>query len=711
MTLTETRLATFLNPGTIAIVGASETPGKIGSRLVTTLQRNGYPGTIWPVNPGRATIHGLPAFANLAALPAPADLAILCVPAPSIPEALEDGAARGIANFIIVSSGFAETGPEGAVLQERVMQIGRSHGLNISGPNSEGFYNVPGRIAATFSPAVNIDPGKPGPRPRVGVVAQSGGLGFAIYNRGRAEGLDFSTIASVGNQADLELVDYAEALLDDPDTSVIALFAEGLQNPERFKAFARRAAELNKPVVIAKVGSSQAGKRAVESHTGSLSGSDSAYDAVFDRYGVIRVHSVEEMLEVSAMFTRYPRVAGNRVAVISSSGGTAAWLTDTAEFHGLTLPVIDEARQSQLKEFIPSFGATGNPIDLTGHGMNGISRSLEILGNSPDIDALIVAGSFAHEGRLSLEGEAIRDLSRSLGKPVLLYTYSKTSEAARSLLDGWELHHFSSMDGVCRAVAAGVRYARFQQANSLDELDRLAVEPRRDSGLADRAQPVLTEHEAAQVLTAYGLPLAGGELVHDAEAAIAAAGRLGWPVVAKIQSPQIPHKTEADGVALNLANAHDLRVGVDRIFAAARAYAPDAELQGVLIQPMLKPGLELIAGVKADPDFGPVVMCGLGGIHVELFRDIAFASAPLTLEDARKMLASLKASPLLDGVRGAAPRDREAMADLLVRLGRFADDNRDLIDEIDLNPVFVHETGKGVSIADALIVLKGDTHG
>lgn len=711
MTSSANRLSTFLNPATIAIVGASESPGKIGSRLITTLRGNGYAGTIWPVNPGRKTIHDLPAFADIDALPAPADLAILCVPAPAIPDALEAGARKGIDNFIVVSSGFAEIGPEGAALQERMLEIGRTHGLNISGPNSEGFYNVTARIAATFSPAVNIDPGQPGTRPRVGVVAQSGGLGFAIYNRGRADGLEFSTIASVGNQADLELVDYAEALLDDPDTAVIVLFAEGLRNPARFEAFARRAAQMNKPVIIAKVGGSEAGKRAVESHTGSLSGAESAYDAVFARYGVIRVRSVEEMLDVAAMFTRYPRVTGNRVAVISSSGGTAAWLTDTAEAYGLSLPVIDDARQEQLKEFIPSFGSTGNPIDLTGHGMNGISRSLEILGTSPDIDALIVAGSFAHEGRLSLEGEAIRDLSRSLGKPVLLYTYSKTSRNARALLDGWDLHHFPSMDGVCRALSAGVRYARFQAQNSLDELDRLAARARIDSGLAGRKHPVLCEYEAARIFADYGLPLAGGELVQDADGAVAAADRLGWPVAAKIQSPQIPHKTEAGGVALNLKDAPALREAVGRILASAKTCAPDADIHGVLIQPMLKPGLELIAGVKSDPDFGPVVMCGLGGIHVELFRDLAFGPAPLTLGEARAMLASLKASPMLDGMRGAAPRDREAMADLLVKLSHFADDNRDLIDEIDLNPVFVHEEGQGLSVADALILLKGDAHG
>lgn len=705
------RLTNFLNPASIAIVGASETPGKIGSRVVTTLQGNGFTGTLLPVNPGRETIHGVKTWPDQASLPQVPDLVILCVPAPAIPAALEEGAARGAKNCIVVSSGFAEAGPEGAALQERVLEIGRRHGLNISGPNSEGFYNVPRRIAATFSPAVNIDPGRGGPCRRVGVVAQSGGLGFALFNRGRADGLEFSTIVSVGNQSDLEVSDYAEALLDDEETAVILIFVEGLKNPERFRAFARRAAQLDKPVVVAKVGGSEAGKRAVESHTGSLSGSDSAYDAIFARYGVLRARGVEEMMDMAAAFTRYKRVRGNRVAVISSSGGTAAWLTDTAEAHGLTLPVIDAERQAQLQSFIPSFGATGNPIDLTGHGMNGISRSLEILTESPDLDAIIVAGSFAHEGRLSLEGEAIRDITLKSEIPVLLYTYSQTSKKARALLDGWDLHHFTSMDGVCRAVAAGVKRARFLADNSLDELDTLATRNPLDSGLAARAEPVVSEYEAARIFADYGLALAGGTLVQTADEAVTAAEALGWPVVAKIQSPQIPHKTEAGGVALNLRDAGALRAAVEQILASARAYAPGADIHGVLIQPMLKPGLELIAGVKADPDFGPIVMCGLGGIHVELFRDLAFGPAPLTLRDARAMLASLKAAPMLDGMRGARPRDKEAMADLLVRLSRFADDNRDRIDEIDLNPVFLHEAGQGLSVADALILLKEGAHG
>lgn len=699
-------LNSFLNPRSIAIVGASETAGKIGSRMVTTLRDCGYRGTLLPVNPGRATIHGYPAYAALRDLPQTPDLAVLCLPAEAIAAALLEGAEAGIRNFIIVSAGFAEAGAEGAMLQEEVLAIGRRFGLNISGPNSEGFYNVSQRIAATFSPAVFVDPGRQGPCRRIGVVAQSGGLGFSLFNRGRAEGLEFSSIISVGNQADLEVIDYAEALLDDPDTAVILIFIEGLKSPARFQTFAARAARLDKPVIVAKVGGSEAGKRAVASHTGSLSGSDDAYDAVFDRYGVLRAHSVEDMMAMAAAFTRYPLAQGNRVAVIASSGGAAAWLTDAAEAHGLTLPVIDPRRQARLSEFIPSFGATGNPVDLTAHGMRGITRSLEVLRDSPDIDALIVAGSFAHEGRLSLEGEQIRDIAQSCEKPVLLYTYSKTSEKAGEMLSAWDLHHFTAMDGVSRAVAAMAHRAAFRKRLAAEGLP---VPPARyiaDSRLPREPGGMICEYQVAPLLAEYGIRMAAGVLVQDAATALTAAEQLGWPVAIKIQSPQIPHKTEVDGVRLNIRDAAALRREVENLIAATRKAAPEAEIRGVLVQKMQPAGLELIAGVSCDSDFGPMVMCGLGGTAVEVLRDVAIAPAPLSQADALRMLDSLRAAPLLGGWRGAPALDRDAMADLLVRLSQFAHDHRDRIAEIDLNPVFLYEAGHGYAIVDALMILQ-----
>ncbi|MGH7087685.1 MAG: acetate--CoA ligase family protein, partial [Stellaceae bacterium] len=359
----------FLAPRSLAVVGASEGPEKIGGRLMANLLRHRFPGRLYPVNPGRAVVAGVKAYPNLAALPESADLALIAIPAAAVAGALQACAAVGTRNVVIASSGFADAGAEGAALQRRIFEIAKENGIRFAGPNTQGFYNVPLGIAATFSPAVNIDPGPKDKRPRVGVVSQSGGLGFSLYNRGRLDGLDFSAIVSIGNQADLDLADYAELLLDDEDTRAILLFIEAIKRPDRFMAVARKAAGLEKPLIAAKVGRFAAAHRAVASHTGSLAGSDRAYDAVFRALGVIRADSAEEMLEIASLFTRHRVPKGNRVAIISATGGTGAWLTDTCEAAGLELPLIDEARRAALMQVLPPYGSPLNPIDITAQGL------------------------------------------------------------------------------------------------------------------------------------------------------------------------------------------------------------------------------------------------------------------------------------------------------------------------------------------------------
>jgi acyl-CoA synthetase (NDP forming) len=697
-------LANFLAPRSIAVIGASEGVEKIGGRLMHNLLRHGYAGRLYPINRGRTEVYGLPAYPDLAAAPGPVELAMIAIPAESVPQAIEDCAAAGIRNVMVTSSGFADAGEAGAKLQERMVALARRAGIRIAGPNTQGFYNVPAGIAATFSPGVNIEPGPKGKRKRIGVVAQSGGLGFSLYNRGQLGGLDFSSIVAVGNQGDLELVDYADLLLDDDDTRVVMLFIEAIKSPARFIALAEKAAALEKPLVVAKVGRHKAARRAVASHTGSLSGSDEAYDAVFERYGVLRAESPEEMLDIAALFTRHKVPRGNRIAVVSATGGTAAWLTDTCEGYGLELPEIDAARQQRLRAIIPPYGSPTNPVDITAQGLRGYAPSLAVLEDSPDLDAFIVPISLAQEARIAREGEDIAKIAARCDKPLLIYTYTVASAKAKALLDGLDLHFYTRMEGCARALQAGLAYHRFQQRRAA------AAEPTVPPGPARQFLGghgrVICEYEAAELLGAYGIATLPQRLATNADDAVAAAEAIGWPVALKVQSPDLPHKTEAKALALGIADAAALRRAYAAITANARGFAPAAEIRGVLVQAMARPGIELIAGVADDTDFGPIVMCGLGGVLAELYRDVAFAPAPLTRADADAMLDKLRAARLLAGMRGAPPSDRAAFADLLVRLGQIAADARGRIAEIDLNPVIVYPDGQGIAVADALIVQK-----
>lgn len=703
-------LAGFLSPQSIAVIGASEGVEKIGGRIIGNLIRHNYQGRLYPINLNRREIWGLPAYRDLATVPGPIDLALVSIPAAGVLEAIDACAAAGITRVVIASSGFADAGEEGAALQARVVARAQRAGIRIAGPNTQGFYNVPRGIAATFSPAINLDPGPKDKRPRIGVVSQSGGLGFSLFNRGRQDGLDFSSIVSIGNQGDLELVDYADILLDDADTHVVMLFIEAIKTPAKFIALAEKAAALEKPIVVAKVGRNTAARRAVATHTGSLAGSDAAYDAMFERYGVIRAESAEEMLEIATLLIGGKLPRGNRIAIISATGGTAAWLTDTCEAHGLELPEIDPDRRRRLMEFIPPYGSPTNPVDITAQGLRGYAQALEVVIDSPNHDAILIAISLAQEARITREGAAIAALVHASDKPVLIYTYATPLEKAKQLMASWNLHYFARMEGCALALKAALAYRRFQERR---RSTMPVVPPSPESAaartkLAERGK-VLCEWEAAEILRLYGMATPAGRLARSADEAVAAAAELGWPVALKVQSPQLPHKTEAKAVALDIGDETALRRAYDGVIANARNYAPAATILGVLVQKMARPGVELIAGIVTDPAFGPVVMCGLGGIHAELFADVAFALAPLDEAQAEAILDRLKAAKLIAGLRGAPPSDRRAVIALLVRLSRLAAELGDRIVEIDLNPIIVHQDGQGLSLVDALIVQKDKT--
>lgn len=695
----------FFSPTSIAVVGATPGTGRIGGKVLSTLMAQGYKGALYPVNPSHETIAGLKTYPSLSVIGATIDMALIAIPAARVPDAVRECARVGIPYAVIFSSGFAEEGETGRRLQTELETIQKETGIRISGPNAEGFFNAIDGTAATFSPAIHIDSGNDQSGKRIGVVSQSGGLGFALYNRGRREDLLFSHIVSVGNQVDLESADYLEAMVDDPSTDVILMYAESFVDAQRLMGLANRASDQGKPIVMAKVGRSKAGRRAAASHTGAIAGPAAVCDAALEHAGIIQAHDQDQLLDIAAGLANYAPITGNRVAIISTSGGTAVWLTDACEAMGFELPEIDAARQQRIAEFIPAYGSTGNPIDITAQGVNAYAQSLSVLGDADYLDAFIIVSSFAHAARLRSEGPELAALARKLGKPVLFYSYTVPSEESRGLLRELGLHCFTTMLGCVRALSGLRTYGLHQQR--IKGRERAASQPTLSKAaqtLLLEGSSVLCEYESKALLRSHGISCPDECLAADAEAAAAAAHRIGYPVALKLQSPDLPHKSDAGVIALNVSSDDALRSSFERLVLNGRRHAPDAEVRGVLVQPMSALGVEMIAGIINDPEFGPFVMVGLGGVYVEILKDTVLAPAPFDSATAHEMLRSLKGWPLLEGVRGDLPRDIDAIANLLVELSHLAVAARDSLSELDVNPIFVHEQGKGLTIVDALAV-------
>lgn len=710
-------LTPLLWPRAIAIVGASNNKDIIRGRLLHILQLRGYPGTIFPVTPSRAEVQGLKAYPSVADIPEPVDLAIVVIPAASVAEVLAGCGARGIKAAVVISSGFGEEkGDAARVRQEELQQIAERYGMAICGPNCEGVVNVLGPLAATFSPSLEnqdyrLIPEVPGGRP-ISVIAQSGALSFSYLNRGAPRQLRFTYLISSGNEAALEGLDYVDWMLDEGRTDIFLLYMEAVRSAATFRRVGAKAARMGKPIIVGKVGRSEAGRRAAASHTGALAGSDSAYDALFRRYGIARCEDIDEMVDTAAAFAFCPLPRGRRVALLSASGGGAAWMADMCTAHGLELPEMDAATRKEIDPLIPSFASSQNPIDLTAQAVRevGYARIIEILQRSPVTDMVLVVGSLATETMLRRDIDAITRVARESAVPIAFCAYTNASPAAVTLLASAGIPAYTNMANCAKALGALAEYAEFQQRwrqRGEDDVTRApgAHEVRRRLGEGGR---MLCEYDAKGLLAVYGVPRPREEMASDVTKAVEAAGRIGFPVALKVQSPDIPHKTEAGAVALGIDTPAALRRAYRQVLASARAAHPGADVRGVLVQQMAPKGVEVIVGVTRDETFGPILMVGLGGIFVEVLRDVAFAPAPLTREDARDLLAQLRGGRLLQGVRGEPPADVDALIDLLVAVARFASDHADAIAEIDLNPVIVHPRGQGLSVVDALIIQRSD---
>ena len=706
--MNEPDLTRLFAPRSVALIGATDHPTRFGGRVFQTLLAFGYAGRIYPVNPRAEKLLGLPCYPSVAELPETPDHAGIVVATERVFDALETCAARGIPFATVYTAGFSETGTEqGRERQARLVAFARRTGMRIMGPNCNGVINFIDRFAMTSTGSIR---GKKGRAGNVGVVSHSGGLGqITIMWRAMEAGLGISYEASVGNEADLDTLDFARFMLRSDATDVILLAIEGVKDGAKLLALAREAAEREKPIVVLKFGRTAAGVRAAASHTGTIAGADAIYDAAFRQFGLIRVSEANELYEMATLLRtrRWPK--GRRAASAAATGGNIVQLADVGETLGIEWPEYGVETQAKLDTLMPGYGMVSNPTDMTslatGEPEN-FRRALQAIADDPAVDT--IAPIFAFNNRVDIERGA--DFVRNCGKPAAMLWIGGCLDddqfGPRDLI-AQGVPVYRNATPCLRAVRAAADFGELvaRVKSGADAPARPAgVDPRAARACMASAGRKLTEREAKAMLAAYGFPVTREQLATSTDDAIVQACALGGRVALKIDSADIQHKTEAGAIRLGIQGDDAVRQAYADVTASAKRFAPGAALNGVLVQEMVAPGLEVMLGIVRDAVFGPVVAAGLGGIHVEVLRDVSYRIAPVTSDQAAQMLRELRAYKLFEGVRGAPPRDVEALVAAIVRLSWFAHDFGDELGELDINPLMVFERGAGVKIVDALIV-------
>ena len=697
-------------PQSIVLVGASTDKTIIRGRIVEAIQRYPYTGSICAVSRSHQLIGNLKCYASVDELPGVVDLAIITIPADYVAAALDACGRKGIQAAIVISSGFAEEkGDQGGARQLALGEIAHRYDMALIGPNAEGFFNSAHDLAATFSPTVSdLDPGD---LPRVadadglGVVSQSGGVGFSFFHRGIPKRLPFSFIVTTGNEATLDALDVADYLVDDVGTGVILMFIEGVRSPSRLVPIAVKAARQGKPLIVAKVGRSQAATDAVASHTASLAGSHQAYEALFRQCGVINGLDSDHMIDVAAGFKYFrdhlPR--GHRVGILTPSGGAGAWFADLCEANGLEVPVLDDQTRGRIDPLLPDYGTSRNPVDVTAQVIFtvGYAPVLKIMADSDSIDAILVSGSLAHPTYIERDLDELVTLREEIDKPIIFCAYTRAHPRAVELLAQAGFPCLTSMSNSARTLAAMADYHLFL---SLDAPDLYATPGIRPSiSGPPMKQHSYSEHEAKEHLLAWGIPCLPGMLVNSKADAIDAARTFDGPVAMKLQSREVPHKTEIGGVALGLSDDAAIGQAFDMMMTAVKRKAPTAKIQGVRIESMASAGEEILIGVTTEPGFSPILTLGSGGILVELINDVISLPVPVTSRQAQRMVEQLRSWPLLQGLRGRDGADVPALLELILQVSNFAAAHGNALRALDLNPVIVHPRGNGITIADVLI--------
>ena len=704
---TEQQMASIhkmLNPRSIAIVGATPRM-QYGGRFLAAALKAKDRVRVYAVNPRYDEIMGERSFPSVTELPEAPDVVGIVVPHDQVLPVLRESHRKGAGSAIVISAGFAERGVDDRRdMQGELGEFAHASGMRISGPNCLGLATVKHDIWATSSSR-----GAEGLTGPIGLVCQSGATAFGPFLvRAVENGIGFSYIISTGNEADLDFTDFARYLLDDPDTRVIAGFVEGFKRADKFLEVAKLAAERGKPIVLIKIGRSELGARAARSHTAALTGADARYDAVFAQYGVIRVQDYDELLEVAQLlaFTPPPAVPG--VAVVSHSGGISSLTADMCGAAGLDLPTLGDAARDGINGILQGFGWAANPADVTGFANSEAFPSImQHMIDDPRMGTLVVASS----GADAQARQVISQRDRTGKGVVFLWTGSRDAKPGLGLLRSARIPVFYTPDKLARGLASRLAYHAWRERRLADGF--ASAPPRTAAQAAAVVQAVglgrvaLSEFESKRLLAAWGVASARQVLAGSAEEAVAAAAEIGFPVVLKVDSPDILHKTEAGVVRLGVADAAGVRMAYAGILAAAEAHAPQARIHGVSVQEMVADGVEVIVGVSSDPQLGPVLLFGTGGVMVEVYNDVALRRCPVTRPEARAMMAEVKGARLLRGFRGRPAADVAVLEETLVRVSDFAVHMAGHLAELDINPLMVLPAGQGVKAVDALVVLRG----
>ncbi len=692
----------LLNPASVAVVGASTDPSKVGFAVLRNLVSGGFPGPIYPINPKASELQGLRCYPSIGAVPGPVDLAVIVVNKEQALPVLRQCAHQGVPAAIVITAGFGETGAEGRRLQEEMGQIARQHQMTLLGPNCLGLINPWNRLNAAFGQPLD----EPGP---IAVISQSGALITAIQDMATRSRIGFSLLASLGNKASLDEVDFVNYLQHDSRTTVITAYLEDVTRGQEFMRTAERISK-KKPIIVLKAGRTEAGARAAASHTGSLAGSDSAYESAFERCGVIRVHSIEGLFDVAGALAWLPLPRGPRTAIITNAGGPGIMMSDALEMTGLAMASLSPELADRLRQVLPPAASVRNPIDVLGDADGARYRkALEAVVSSDDVDACIVILTPQRMTEPAETADAVADCLAAHGKPILAcFMGAENVGLGVARLRERSVPQYWVPERAARALREMVAHAEYRR-RPLRVVKRFPVNRIPVSKIIrvyqEQGGREIGEADAMTVMEAYNFDVPPRALATTVDKAARLAREVGFPLAMKISSPDILHKSDVGGVRVNIHSIEEVRDTFELMMIRIGKWKPEADIRGILMEKMVAGGREVILGMKKDPQFGPVLMFGLGGIFVEVLKDVTFALAPLTEEECFRMIERTRSYRLLAGIRGQEPVDIPAVVRALQRLSQLVMDFPE-IDEVDINPLKVGLVGDGAFVVDARIILR-----
>lgn len=697
----------LLKPKKFAIVGATEkeTYGGFAVKLMELHAADRLEKDIYLVNPGRDQVFGHKCYRSISDIPEELDMVIIATAKKTVPDLIREAAAKGAKGAVVFAAGYGETGkPEDKEAEAELKALCNELDMALMGPNCAGYINVLDSI-----PAMGFMTTIPEKSGKVGLVSQSGMICTLLLDSGKT---DFSYVISCGNSKIVEVVDYIDFLIDDDNTNVIVSYIEGVTNPTKFIATLKKAALKKKPVILLKIGRSEKGSKAASSHTGSLSGSDASFNAIFEKYGVIRVDDLEDLASLSNMISTMGELPkGDRVVSLNGSGGENGVACDVGSIYNINYPDFSEEGKAKLRPLLADFATISNPLDTTAdicYDTDQFADAAEVIINDDNFDMAVVGITIVNE----LTDLCVKHMSEALIKLKKEGRVTKPIIVVPAVESGRMPEYVEALKEAGIPVSSPCYYGYKQVAklgkyvNWLKSTDIESLEDACPDAPATGEKEALSEHASKELLKQYGVPVPNEVIATSEEEAVKLAEEIGFPIVMKIESADILHKSDVGGVKININSEDEVRAAYTGIMESCMTKCPDAKINGILMQKMLKSGTEVIVGVTNDPSFGPMVLCGMGGVFTEVFKDVSLFPAPLTKDDALRMIKSLKAYKLMTGYRGQAKLDVDALADLLVSVGEFAVSHKNNLAEMDINPVFVYPEGDGVAAADALVILR-----